>query len=283
MTALLSTIFYAWKYLKYDCWSKPMSDITLQEKLQRAYHDMLENVEDMVEKEGKSIREAFYKAEDKLGEWEQLSKEEVQKVSDEVKRDLVSLGETLEGAKAAFREQIQFDKRYLAEATWHKLSSIADKSTVQLIQLQKTLEENVREITREEHDSKRHQHQHWHSDHALWLDDVAKWERTHTEATEKLAEIQYVLDQQVIALEEHKQSILAHEAIAQQHEHRMEDAERDPMNQRIKEQELHDNVLHVEEKALHQQQEDFHHRMKRYHLKTMILLNTLHKETQKFG
>ncbi len=144
-----------------------MSNDNLQEKLQRAYHSMLENVEDFIEKEGKDIREAFYKAEDKLGEWEQLSKDEVKKVSDEVKRDLTALSDTLVGAKTAFREQIEFDKRYLAEATWNKLMSIADKSTVQLIQLKASLAENVREITQEEHTGKHHEHQRWDSEHAI--------------------------------------------------------------------------------------------------------------------
>jgi hypothetical protein len=257
-----------------------MSNDNLQDKLQRAYHSMLENVEDFIEKEGKDIREAFYKAEDKLGEWEQLSKDEVKKVSDEVKRDLTSLSDTLVGAKAAFREQIEFDKRYLAEATWNKLMSIADKSTVQLIQLKTSLEENVREITQEEHAGKHHEHQRWDSEHAMWLGEIVSWENSYAEAKAKLETVKNMLDQQVVALEEHKQVILSHDATEKAHEHTMTEAERDPSNLRVHKEDKEADVRHKQEIKTHEQQAIFHEKMKAHHHQTMALINTLHKESQ---
>lgn len=266
-----------------------MSDPTTQEKLQRAYHDMLENVEEFVGKESKSIREAIYKAEDKLGEWEELSKDEISNISDEVKRDLTSFADTFIGAKAAFKEQLELDKRYLAQATWDKLSSIADKSTLQLIQLKEELAENMLAVEQSRYDdpqyNEHHDHQQWHNEHALWLDDIAQWEKTNTEAKEKLENIKTLLNQQTLALEEHKQSIQSHEAIAKEHEHDLslssQQAHEQNENDEGKESREPDPI-HVQENEKHQQQAAFHADIKDYHRQTLALINALHKEAQLF-
>ncbi len=142
-----------------------MSTDNLQEKLQQAYHTMLDTIGTFIATEGKTVREALDHAEESIHEWGELSKEEISKVSDEVKHDLGSLGETLSGAKIAFKEQIKLDKHYLAESTWKKLSEIANTGTLQLIQFKESLKESAREITEAEHEADHHDHQHWHSDH----------------------------------------------------------------------------------------------------------------------
>ena len=64
----------------------------VQEKLQEAYQSMLQHIEELVDKDKKSLKEAFSEAEEKLGEWHDLSREEIEKVSDEIKSNMKEFG-----------------------------------------------------------------------------------------------------------------------------------------------------------------------------------------------
>ena len=77
------------------------------ETTEKGYYSMLEAVENLVAKEGKNLKEAVLIAEEKLSEWGELGREEVNTISDEVKRDLGSLGETIEEAMDNIREVIE--------------------------------------------------------------------------------------------------------------------------------------------------------------------------------
>ena len=46
----------------------------IQEKLQSAYKSMLEHIEELVDKDKKPIKEAFKEAEEKLNDWQELSR-----------------------------------------------------------------------------------------------------------------------------------------------------------------------------------------------------------------
>ena len=54
-----------------------MDTKNVQEKLQKAYHSMLEHIEELVDKDKKPLKEAFQEAEEKLSEWRELSREKV--------------------------------------------------------------------------------------------------------------------------------------------------------------------------------------------------------------
>lgn len=254
-----------------------MADESLQEKLQRGYHAMLETVEALVEKEGKSVRDAVYSAEEKLSEWEELSKEEISNISGEIQEDLKELGETLYGAKKAFREQARMDAHYLAEATWDKLSEIADKSTVQLIQFKEALQENVREISEELHEDEHHDHQKWHSQHALWLDEINLWQKEHEEAQYKIEGIQQAINKLNVALGEHRQAIQSHEQVTAEHERIIADVEKDPTSRVAEEREDQEEAIHKQERAGHNMHAEFHAKAKAHHRTMMSLISKLEK------
>lgn len=56
-------------------------------ELRRAYQNLVETVEDLVVKEGKTLQQAMFFAEDKLSEWNELSKKQVQDISEELNHD----------------------------------------------------------------------------------------------------------------------------------------------------------------------------------------------------
>lgn len=260
-----------------------MAQESLQEKLQKGYQAMLETIEALVEKEGKSIRDAVYSAEEKISEWEELSKDEVGKISDEIKQDLKELGETMYGAKQAFREQARMDARYLAESTWNKLSEIADKGTLQLIQFKEALEENVREITEEQHYDEHGEHQQWRSEHALWTDEISLWQKELEEAQYKIEGIQQAINKVGLSLVEHQQAIMAHEAVASEHERAMADAVKAPDSEIVSAKDDQHHDKHKQERQEHELHARFHARAKEHHRRLMSLVNQLEKHMQDVG
>jgi gas vesicle protein len=60
----------------------------LNEKMKNAYQNMVEVIETLVDTEGKTLKEAVEIAEEKLSDWQELSREESQKISAEVQSDL---------------------------------------------------------------------------------------------------------------------------------------------------------------------------------------------------
>ncbi len=117
----------------------------LKNKLQKAYQSMVDTVEVLVKKEGKTLREAFENAEEKLSEWEELSKEEINDISTEVKNDLQAIGETFEGAKQAYKRQLKMDTTYVTDSILDKLSEIADTPTAQFLLFKEQLEEQTQQ------------------------------------------------------------------------------------------------------------------------------------------
>jgi len=79
---------------------------------------------------------------------------------------------------------------------------------------------------------------------------------------------------------EHKQVILSHDATEKAHEHTMTEAERNPSHLRVHKEDKEADVLHRQEKKTHQQQADFHEKMKAHHHQTIALINTLHNKSQ---
>jgi len=110
-----------------------MNNQELINKMKSAYQHMVETIETLIDMEGKTLQEAVEIAEEKLSNWQELTKEEAQKISSEVKSDLQSIGETLNGAKDAYKEQFKIDAAYLTESLWEKLSKAADVGIIEEI------------------------------------------------------------------------------------------------------------------------------------------------------
>lgn len=144
-----------------------MDTNTVQEKLQNAYKSMLEHIEELVDKDKKSLKEAFEEAEKKLSEWRELSREEVSHISEELKSNLSDVGEASHKLNESLKETLSFDASYLASSVWSKLSNVADQTIVELSELG----ESLRKHTVTDASTYSEQQQIWIKDSAQWHDD----------------------------------------------------------------------------------------------------------------
>jgi len=255
-----------------------MKNQELSEQMKKAYQNMVETIEELIDKEGRSLKEAVELAEEKLSDVQELSKEEVQKISTEVKSDLKSIGETLYGAKEAYKEQFKMDAAYLTESIWDKLSKVADVGTVEFLAFTEALKERVHN-TRTDEDMREHQeHLGWHSDHEFWLDEIEIWKKDHQPALEKLQAIEAGMKKHTDLLEEHAQVIRAHEARDHEHEEGMAENELDPSSQVMEEKDEQKTEIHNQERGEHAKHAALHDAFKKGHRRTMAMINHLYKQ-----
>ena len=118
----------------------------LNSDFQHAYKTLVDNVEELVVKEGKNLQQALHSAEEKLSEWGELSKEEAQEISTELKHDFQKLSVSLNDAKESYKEEFKQEAAYITDSIWNKLLKIMDTSTAQLLAFEKNLEEKVLDI-----------------------------------------------------------------------------------------------------------------------------------------
>jgi len=257
----------------------------ITKKLQRAYHSMVDVLDDLIEKgliekEGKSLKEAVELAQLKLSDWKELTREEVEKVSTEVKQDLSSLGKTLYEARQVIREKLALDAEYLKETSLEKLNRIADKASLELAQFREDLREKAEEVTEDKHEAEHHEHQQWDSEHAMRLDDIAVWDRERQEAEEKLLTVQDRIRQNGEALQEHAQTIRAHQARDHEREMALADVERDLSNENTTDREVASENTHEQVQRVHENHASFHRQIKQQHKETMVLIDKLYKQVK---
>ncbi len=250
----------------------------LNEKMKRAYENMVETIETLVDKEGKTLKEAVEIAEEKLSNWQELTKEESQKIITEVKSDLKSIGETLNGAKEAYKEQFKLDAAYLTESIWEKLSKAADVGTEEFLAFTENLKETVDELRLEDHEREHKDHLRWSSDHEFWLDEIELWKKDHQRALEKLQAIEENIKKHTDLLEEHAQAIRAHEELDHQHEEVIAANELDPTSEVIEVKDEKEAKIHNQEKEEHAKHAALHDTLKKGHRKTMALINHLYEQ-----
>ena len=250
----------------------------IHEKLQNAYHEMVENISSLTQNEGKTLKEAIKIAEEKLSTWQELTKEEVEKISDEVKSDLKSIGETLQGAKDAYKEQFKLDAAYLTDSLWDKLSKVADVGKEEFIAFSNDLKDRVQKVKTSEHTSEHQDHLRWYSDHKFWLDEIELWKKDHQLALDKLQAIEAEIKKHSGELDEHAQAIKAHEELDHQHEEVIAATELDPTSRVFEEDDDKDISVHEQEKKEHALHAELHDTLKKDHRKMMSLVNHLYKE-----
>ena len=144
-----------------------MDTKAVQERLQKAYQSMLENIEELVEKDKKPLKEAFEIAEEKLSEWQELSREEVEHISEALKENLSDMGEATNRLNESLKETLSFDASYLASSIWERLSKVADKTKVELAEFKQDLRKHM--VT--EGATRSEQQQNWFSDAMQWQGD----------------------------------------------------------------------------------------------------------------
>lgn len=249
----------------------------LDKKLERGYEDMLTSIHDFIEIEGKTIQEAVDAAEGKLSEWNELTREEVSKISGDVREDISHFGEIWNEEKAYFQEKLDLDKAYLKASIWDKLSAIANTATLDLIEFQKDLQERVGEFQLNEHQ----EHTAWRSDHEFWLTETELWEKENEHAKEMLATIEKAVAANKEQFQQHAHSISSQEATNRQHEETLSKTIKDPSNEEYQEENNKTDDEHTQMRNLHREQAAVHTKLKSKHRKTMVAIKQLYKLTEK--
>jgi hypothetical protein len=228
----------------------------LEQKLQHGYREMLNNISDFIEKEGKSVKEAVDAAENKLSEWQELSREEVVKVSTEVRNDIGKFGETWEEAKGSFQQKLSLDTEYIKESVWDKLSGIANNATLDFIEFQKDLKQRVGDAVDDLSQNKEKEHTDWRIDNEKWLTEIYLWQQEHQDAEEKLQLIDDMFYKHRENLHEHSQRIFT----------QMEDdSEYD----------------HKEMRQLHKKEAELHQQLDQEQKEAIVLIDRLYKSFNK--
>lgn len=150
----------------------------VQEKLQKAYQSMLHHIEELVDKDKKSLKEAFLDAEEKLGEWHDLSRDEVEKVSDELKSNMKEFGNASYFLNESLKETLAFDKNYLATSIWNSLSKVADKTRVEFNEFTEDLFHHMAMDT-----------SHHSEQQKIWFDDGLEWRGNYEKSLKQLDEL----------------------------------------------------------------------------------------------
>ncbi len=184
-----------------------MENKDIPEKLQKAYHSMLEHVEELIDKDKKPLKEAFTEAEEKLSEWRELSREEIDHISTELKANLQDLGEASNTLRESLRETLQFDTAYLANSLWGKLAKVADKTKIELAEFSESLQKHT--VAGETTYSDQQQH---------WLDDAKQWQRGFETSLDQLDEARKLLRQQIRSINTYSKSVINSEADQSRHD-----------------------------------------------------------------
>ncbi|WP_293746728.1 hypothetical protein [uncultured Paraglaciecola sp.] len=250
-------------------------------ELQKSYQAMVDSVETFVVKEGKTLQHALHSAEKKLGDATEVSKEKIQQASKHLKENLRLWSDAVEGAREAYKNQIEFDIAYVNKSVWNKLQSIANTNTAEFIAFTQSLREEAQTVRSAEHLAAHQEHSQWSSEHALWLDEIEFWKTDQENALTKLMEIEKSLKQQTASIFEHAQVIQALSNIDHKHEHTMANAEQDPTSEVFNVADEKTIALHQKERKIHGQHAEFHHVLKTNHYKIMAMINMLDKEINK--
>lgn len=179
----------------------------VQKKLQDAYHSMLEHVEELVDKDKLSLKDAFSKAEEKLSEWKELSREEVEHISQELKENLSEIGEASHRLNDSLKETLSFDTAYIANNVWNKLSKVADKTVVELTELGNSLRANTRT------DGANYSEQQ-----EAWFNDAMQWQGDYETALKQLDKIRADLRKKMRKVNAYSKAIVSGKTNQEEHD-----------------------------------------------------------------
>lgn len=258
-----------------------MSNKKNKSDLQKSYQAMVDNVEEFVIKEGKTLQQAFHAAEQKLNTAKDMSKEKIQQASKELQSNLRLLSETAEGVGEAYKERIKFDLAYVNNSIWSKLQTIAKSNTVDLMEFSRTLQDRAQKAVTESHLAAHQEHTEWRSENALWQDEVDYWTKENDQALKKLNEIEAIIKQQNTLFNKHANAIQTLIKKTEKHEESMKNVEQDYSNETFKAKDDKQVAKHQKERQLHAEQSESHYALKTHHFKIMAMINILHKELHK--
>jgi len=190
----------------------------VQEKLQKAYHSMLDHVEELVEKDKKPLKDAFLEAEEKLSEWRELSREEVDHISEELKSNLSDVGDATNQLNESLKKTLSFDASYLAGSIWNRLSKVADQTFVELSELKDDLRKHM-STNATTHTEQQQQ----------WFTDAMQWQGDYEGALKKLDSVRIDLRKRIRKVNTYSTAIIndktdqaAHDLLAQENRETVE-------------------------------------------------------------
>lgn len=248
------------------------------DKIQRGYHAMIDNIETLIKKEGKSLKQAFEVAEEKLEDWEGLSTDQYKRIRNEVRHDLHVLGDKMDEAKTSFKQRLEMDTQFIKKSAFNKLSSIADKATNELIELKDSFFNKDEEPTRDEIIQAEHlDHTRWHDDHSFWMTEIAMWRKETNDAEAKVLAIHGAVNKHGVSLQDHVKNIRSHDKAIHNHEVKLADLEK--VLKGDTEEASKDQLVHKVMSKSHKGYAHRHQQFKNKHREIIILVERLYELT----
>lgn len=174
-----------------------MDTKTVQKNLQKAYETMLDHVEELVNKDKKPLKQAFLEAEEKISEWRELSREEVEHISDELKSNLSEMGEATHRLNKSLKETLSFDASYLADSIWSRLSKVADNTKLELSELSNDLRRHMSANASTQSEQQQ-----------VWLDDAMAWQGDYEKSLKQLNKLRAKVNQAIRETDKYSKSII---------------------------------------------------------------------------
>ncbi len=120
-----------------------MAPENVKERLQHAYQSFLENVEEFYDKEKEDIGEAVAHARERLHEIEDLTVEEAEEITRHFIENMTDIGEQMGELREGVRDAIHLDTMYITTGILERLIKVADKTTVDLRQLNEEMARRI--------------------------------------------------------------------------------------------------------------------------------------------
>ncbi len=129
----------------------------MKSKLQHAYETMLSHVEEFLESETTTLGEAVHKAQTRLHDLGELSRDEIDDISSEFAKDLKEVGEQAHELRESMGNALKMDGMYISAGIMDRLKMVADQTSVELMQLNEELAERIREREQQDDPDKEEQ------------------------------------------------------------------------------------------------------------------------------
>jgi len=117
----------------------------MKSRLQHAYENLLSHVEEFLESEKTTLSDALQQAQTRLHDLGDLSRDEIDDISNEFVKDLKDVGEEAREVREFMGNALKMDAMYITEGMLKRLKLVADKTSVELIQLNEELAERIRD------------------------------------------------------------------------------------------------------------------------------------------
>ena len=130
-----------------------MNTDEMKSKIQHGYENMLSHVEEFLKSEKTTLGEALQQAQTRLHELGDLSRDEIDDISNEFVKNLKDVGEEAHEVREFMGNALKMDAMYISSGILDRLKMVADQTSVELIQLNEELAERIKEREQEQQQS----------------------------------------------------------------------------------------------------------------------------------